>query len=63
MNNNVFEGKWKQTRGQANLWWEKLTDGDLDKADGQFDKLIRLLQKKYGYTPLQAQEEWEKRKK
>lgn len=61
MNNKVFEGKWKPARGQGNLSWEKLTEDDLDKADVQFDKLIGLLQEKYGYTPLQAQEEWEKR--
>lgn len=63
INNNVFEGKWKQVRGQAKVWWGKLTEDDLDKVDGNFDKLTGLLQEKYGYTQLQAQEEWEKRTK
>ena len=31
MNNNIFEGKWKQIRGQAKEWWGKLTDDDLGK--------------------------------
>ncbi len=61
LENNVFEGKWKQFRGQAKIWWGELTDDDLDKVDGNFDKLIGLLQEKYGYTQNQAQEEWKKR--
>ena len=44
MNNNVFEGKWKKIRGQAKEWWGTLTDDDLEKVDGQFDKRISLLQ-------------------
>ena len=63
LNNNVFEGKWKQVRGQAKIWWGKLTDDDLDKVGGNFDKLTGLLQEKYGYTQQQAKEEWEKRTK
>jgi len=63
LNNNVFEGKWKQVRGQAKIWWGKLTDDDLDKVDGNFDKLTGLHQEKYGYTQEQAKAEWEKRTK
>jgi len=61
MNNNIFEGKWKQIRGQAKVWWGKLTDDDLEKVGGKFDKLIGLLQVKYGYTQQQAKDEYKKR--
>jgi len=50
MNNDVFEGKWKQIRGEAKSWWGKLTDNDLDRAAGKIDVLAGLLQEKYGYT-------------
>ncbi len=63
MNNDIFEGKWEQMRGQAKIWWGKLTDDDLEKVNGNVDKLTGLLQEKYGYTKQQAEEEIEKRTK
>ena len=61
MNKDVFEGKWKQMRGQAKEWWGKLTDDDLERAGGKADQLIGLLQEKYGYTRERAEEEFSKR--
>jgi uncharacterized protein YjbJ (UPF0337 family) len=63
MNTDVFEGKWKQMRGQAKVWWGKLTDDDLEQVGGKFDKLVGLLQEKYGYTRQQAEDEIKKRTK
>jgi uncharacterized protein YjbJ (UPF0337 family) len=63
MNNDVFAGKWKQMRGQAKVWWGKLTNDDLEKVGGNYDQLIGLLQEKYGYTRQQAEEEYNKRTK
>ncbi len=63
MNTQIFEGKWKQMRGQAKEWWGKLTDDDLEKVSGKFDKLMGLLQEKYGYTLQQAEEEYKRRTK
>jgi len=63
MNNDIFQGKWKQLRGQLRGWWGKLTDDDVEKVGGNYDKLIGLLQEKYGYTKQQAEEEYELRTK
>ncbi len=63
MNKDILEGKWKEMRGQVREWWGELTDDDLDKVGGNADKLIGLLQQKYGYTREQAEEEFERRLK
>ncbi|MEI7850109.1 MAG: CsbD family protein [Chloroflexota bacterium] len=57
MNKDIFEGKWKQVRGEARSWWGKLTDDDLDRVAGKYDSFIGLLQEKYGYTHEQATNE------
>jgi len=61
MNKDVFEGKWKQIRGEAKGWWGKLTDDDLERAGGKYDVFTGVLQEKYGYTREQATAEIEKR--
>ena len=60
MNQDIFEGKWKQIKGEAKVWWAKLTDDDLDRAAGKFDVLVGMLQEKYGYTREHAAEEIDK---
>jgi uncharacterized protein YjbJ (UPF0337 family) len=61
MNKDVFEGQWKQIRGEAKAWWGKLTDNDLDRAAGKFDVFVGVLQEKYGYTREAAVDEIDKR--
>jgi uncharacterized protein YjbJ (UPF0337 family) len=61
LNKDILEGKWKQMRGEAKGWWGKLTDDDLDKANGKYDVLTGIIQEKYGYTREAAEEEIEKR--
>jgi uncharacterized protein YjbJ (UPF0337 family) len=61
MNQDMLSGKWKQMRGMLKTWWGKLTDDDVDRIGGQKDKLIGLLQERYGYTREQAEQEIERR--
>jgi uncharacterized protein YjbJ (UPF0337 family) len=61
MQADVFEGKWRQMRGELRSWWGKLTDSDFERVAGKKDRLIGLLQEKYGYTREAAQQEIDRR--
>jgi uncharacterized protein YjbJ (UPF0337 family) len=55
VNTNILEGKWKQIRGEAKIQWGRLTDAELDQVAGSRDKLIGLIQEKYGYAQQEAE--------
>ncbi len=57
MNRDIMQGDWKQMRGQVREWWGKLTDDDLDRIGGHKDKLVGMLQTRYGYSREQAEQE------
>jgi len=61
MNKDIFEGKWKEMRGQLKEWWGELTDDELEQANGNAEQIVGLLQQKYGYTRERAEEEFNKR--
>jgi uncharacterized protein YjbJ (UPF0337 family) len=61
MNRDVFAGWWKQARGQAKSWWGQLTDDELDRIEGESEKLVGLLQTRYGWSREQAEQEVERR--
>jgi uncharacterized protein YjbJ (UPF0337 family) len=61
MNDDVFTGQWRQLRGSLKSWWGRLTDDDLDKIGGQKDKLVGLLQERYGQTRDEAERDVERR--
>lgn len=57
MNNDQIAGKWKQLKGEAKIMWGKLTDDDLDIAEGHADKLAGKVQERYGKTKEEAEAE------
>ena len=57
VNTDIFQGKWKQIRGEARELWGDLTDDELEQINGSMDKLVGKLQEKYGYTREKAQKE------
>lgn len=60
MNDDVFEGRWKQWKGDMKRAWGKLTDDDFDRAEGNRDKLIGSIQERYGWERNQAEKEFDR---
>jgi uncharacterized protein YjbJ (UPF0337 family) len=48
MNKDQFKGSWQQFKGELKKKWGQLTDDDLLEAEGDYDKFLGLLQKRYG---------------
>jgi uncharacterized protein YjbJ (UPF0337 family) len=48
---------WKQVRGHVKEKWGKLTDNDLMIIAGRRDRLKRVLEQRYGYTKVEADQE------
>jgi len=57
MNEDILKGKWRQIKGEVQSRWGKLTDDDMDRAEGDAEKLIGRVQERYGYQRDQAQRE------
>ena len=57
MNSDILQGKWRQLKGEARTQWGKLTDDDLDQVQGQAEKLVGLVQERYGYAKQRAEQE------
>jgi uncharacterized protein YjbJ (UPF0337 family) len=53
--------QWEQLRPQLHVWWDRLTEADLAQIGGQKDRLISLMQQRYGYTRERAQQEVDQR--
>ncbi|MFZ2537695.1 MAG: CsbD family protein [Oscillospiraceae bacterium] len=58
MNEDILKGKWHEIQGEVKKHWGKLTDDDLMTISGQKEKLVGVLQTKYGYVKDKAEDEY-----
>ncbi|WP_426662935.1 CsbD family protein [Rhodanobacter aciditrophus] len=54
MNEDKLKGQWKQLRGKLKSRWGRLTDDDIEVADGNAEYLIGKLQERYGIAKDEA---------
>jgi len=57
MNSDTLKGQWHQVKGEVKTQWGKLTDSDLDQIAGQSEKLVGVIQERYGYARTRAEKE------
>ena len=57
MNQHTLKGNWKQTKGRIKKAWGELTDDEIEKIEGSYDKFVGTVQAKYGYTIDKAREQ------
>lgn len=55
MNLDQLKGNWKELKGQIREQWGKLTDDEIDEAEGDREQIVGLVQKKYGKTREEAE--------
>ena len=58
MNEDILKGKWHELRGTVKSRWGKITDDDLTVISGQSEKLLGVLQTRYGYAMDNAESEY-----
>lgn len=57
MNMDQIKGQWLQIKGAAKAQWGQLTDDELTQIEGNSERLVGLVQERYGYAKEQAQKE------
>jgi uncharacterized protein YjbJ (UPF0337 family) len=55
MNWDQIKNNWKTVSDNIKLTWGKLSDDDLAEIAGQRDQLVNMLQERYGYATVVAQ--------
>ena len=48
MNADQLKGKWMQFKGDLTQQWGRFTDDDVQQIEGSFDKILGMLQERYG---------------
>ena len=57
MNTDQLKGQWRQLAGAAKAQWGRLTDDELLQVEGNAERLVGLVQERYGYAKERAQDE------
>jgi uncharacterized protein YjbJ (UPF0337 family) len=59
MNWTTMQGNWNETKGKVKTKWGRLTDDDLMQVEGHKDRLVGVIQQKYGIAREKAEQQLE----
>jgi uncharacterized protein YjbJ (UPF0337 family) len=45
-----WEGRWEQLKGRVKELWGEITDDDLKKVEGNYDRMLGVIQERTGET-------------
>jgi uncharacterized protein YjbJ (UPF0337 family)/gas vesicle protein len=57
VNKDTLKGNWMQMKGEVKRKWGQITDDELTTIEGDYDKLVGVLQSRYGYARGRAEQE------
>jgi uncharacterized protein YjbJ (UPF0337 family) len=60
MTGTLLRNHWLDVCCDCRAYWGKLTDEDLIRIDGQFDRFVNALRARYGFSQIKAEEELER---
>jgi uncharacterized protein YjbJ (UPF0337 family) len=60
MNRDIATGKWKQMKGVVQEKWGDITDDDFDRIAGNRERLVGVIQERYGKRKEEVQKEVDK---
>ncbi|WII72580.1 CsbD family protein [Bdellovibrio sp. 22V] len=58
MNKDTMQGDWKVMKGKIKQAWSKLTDDQINSAEGNLDRLEGEIQKTYGLSREEAKKKY-----
>jgi len=59
MNKYGLKNQWARLKEEAQNQWDELSHEEVEQLHGDWNKLVRKLQEKYGYSRSEAEEEVE----
>jgi len=57
MNKDQLQNKWHRMKGEVKTQWDKLTNDDLEQVNGNLERLVAVIQERYGYVWERAERE------
>ncbi len=56
---DILKGTWEEMKGRIKEKWGKVSDDEITESEGNQEKFLGILQKKYGMTKERAKQEFQ----